>query len=199
MVWWFSKNEFPKADNRKVLQPYSESMNTLRKSGYKAKMRPSGHDISENLSKDNGGAILPNLIQIANTESNSYYLRARREREIKPRPARFPEALVKFFLDFMTDDNDLVYGAFGGSNMTGAACETEGRRWLATEIVGDYIQGSMSRFELPLFDNQAGSVIGCLHRSRLQPTPTIDPAANISSPGYAPDAGLTTSFANGPR
>lgn len=155
MVWWFSKNEYPKADNRKVLQPYSESMKSLLRSGYTAKKRPSGHDISENFSKDNGGAIPPNLIQIANTESNSYYLRACREREIKPHPARYPEALVKFFLDFLTDENDLVYDPFGGSNVTGAACEDGGRRWLATETTKEYIEGSMFRFELPLFDNSA--------------------------------------------
>lgn len=44
MVWWFSKTDDPKADNRKVLQPYSESMKSLLKNGYKAKLRPSGHD-----------------------------------------------------------------------------------------------------------------------------------------------------------
>lgn len=155
MVWWFSKDEYPKADNKKVLQPYSESMKSLLKSGYTAKKRPSGHDISENFSKDNGGAIPPNLLQIANTESNSYYLRVCREREIKPHPARYPEALVKFFLDFLTDENDLVYDPFGGSNVTGAACESSGRRWLVTETTKDYIEGSMFRFEMPLFDSQA--------------------------------------------
>src|SRR5207245_4513363 len=36
-----------------------------------AKLRPSGHDISENFSRDNGAAIPPNLIAIPNTESNS--------------------------------------------------------------------------------------------------------------------------------
>ncbi len=157
MVWWFSKSEYPKADNKRVLQPYSESMKSLLKSGYTAKKRPSGHDISENFSKDNGGAIPPNLIQIANTESNSYYLRACREREIKPHPARYPEALVKFFLDFLTDEDDLVYDPFGGSNVTGSACESSRRRWLATETTREYIEGSTFRFETPLFDSQANN------------------------------------------
>ena len=34
MVWWFGKTEYPKADNRKVLQPYSERMKSLLKQGY---------------------------------------------------------------------------------------------------------------------------------------------------------------------
>ena len=147
MVWWFSKTNDPKADNRKVLQPYSASMKSLLKNGYKAKMRPSGHDISENFARDNGGAIPSNMLSIANTESNSAYLRACRDRKIKPHPARYPEALVRFFVDFLTDENDLVFDPFGGSVVTGAACEGMGRRWLTTETSGDYLEGSVARFD----------------------------------------------------
>lgn len=77
MVWWFSKTEWPKADNRRVLQPYSESMKDLIKHGYKAQKRPSGHDISTKFQRDNGGAIPPNLITIANTESKAWRAAAR--------------------------------------------------------------------------------------------------------------------------
>jgi DNA modification methylase len=153
MVWWFSKDEWPKADNRKVLQPYSDSMKNLIKNGYKAQKRPSGHDISTKFQKDNGGSIPPNLIQIANTESNSAYLRRCKERGIKPHPARYPEQLVKFFIDFLTDPGDLVIDPFGGSNVTGSVSEQTDRRWLASEIEPKYVEGSAIRFEVgPLFD-----------------------------------------------
>jgi DNA modification methylase len=153
MVWWFSKTQWPKADNRRVLQPYSESMRDLIRNGYKAKKRPSGHDISTKFQRDNGGAIPPNLIQIANTESNSAYLRRCKERGIKPHPARYPEQLVKFFLDFLTDQGDLVVDPFAGSNVTGAVCEQFGRRWIASETEARYVEGSAIRFEVgPLFD-----------------------------------------------
>ena len=46
-VWWLSKSPYPKANNRNVLKEYSESMRNLLEKGYKAKMRPSGHKISE--------------------------------------------------------------------------------------------------------------------------------------------------------
>jgi site-specific DNA-methyltransferase (cytosine-N4-specific) len=147
MIWWFGKTENPKADNKKVLQPYSESMKTLLGNGYKPQLRPSGHDISEKFNKDNGGAIPPNLIMMANTESNTHYLQACQARKIKPHPARYPTALVKFFLDFLTDTGDLVYDPFAGSNSTGSACEEAGRRWLATETVAEYVKGSAFRFE----------------------------------------------------
>lgn len=149
MVWWFSKHELPKADNRKVLRPYSDSMRDLIRRGYRAKKRPSGHDISETFQRDNGGAIPPNLLEIANTESNSYYLRRCKELGIKPHPARYPEALVQFFLDFLTDPGDLVVDPFAGSNVTGAVCERSGRRWLSCELRADYLDGSVARFDRP--------------------------------------------------
>jgi len=153
MIWWFGKTEWPKADNKRILQPYSESMKDLIRNGYKAQKRPSGHDISTKFQKDNGGAIPPNLIQIANTESNSAYLRKCKERGIKPHPARYPEQLVKFFVKFLTDKGDLVVDPFAGSNVTGAVCDGSGRRWLASETESRYIEGSMIRFEIgPLFD-----------------------------------------------
>ncbi|MEX2185421.1 MAG: site-specific DNA-methyltransferase [Pirellulales bacterium] len=158
MVWWFGKSEWPKADNRRVLQPYSESMKSLIKNGYKAAKRPSGHDISSKFQKDNGGAIPPNLIQIANTESNSAYLRTCKERGLRPHPARYPEQLVRFFVDFLTDENDLVYDPFAGSNVTGAVCDQRGRRWIASEIEPRYVESSMIRFEVgPLFDGEPKS------------------------------------------
>ena len=63
-VWWLSKSPWPKASNRRVLQPYSQSMQELLTKGYKAKKRPSGHDISNKFGIDNGAAIPPNLIAI---------------------------------------------------------------------------------------------------------------------------------------
>ncbi len=153
MVWWFGKTEWPKADNRRILQPYSDSMQDLLKKGYKAQKRPSGHDISTKFQRDNGGSIPPNLLQIANTESNSSYLRECRNRGIKPHPARYPEPLVKFFVDFLTDEGDTVVDPFGGSNVTGAVCEDSNRRWFASELEARYVEGSQVRFESgPLFD-----------------------------------------------
>src|SRR5216117_1104554 len=43
-VWWLSPTPWPKASNRRVLQPYSDSMRQLLERGYKAMKRPSGHD-----------------------------------------------------------------------------------------------------------------------------------------------------------
>lgn len=90
------KNPWLKASNRRVLVPYSDSMLDLIENGYEAKLRPSGHDISDKFQKNNGGAIPPNLLAIPNTESNSYYLRYCKEHDIKPHPARFRHACLNF-------------------------------------------------------------------------------------------------------
>ncbi len=146
-VWWLSVSEYPKANNRKVLKPYSDSMKQLLETGYKAKLRPSGHDISDKFQKDNEGAIPPNLLTLANTESNSAYMKRCREAGIKPHPARFPLDFPKFFMDFLTDEGDIVLDPFAGSNTTGQAAELLKRKWLAFEIDKSYLDGSIYRFQ----------------------------------------------------
>lgn len=148
-VWWFSKSEWPKADVRQVLAPYSERMRTLLKNPgafYKPKDRPSGHDISRGFGSDNGGAIPSNLLQIPNTESNSSYLRLAKLIGIEAHPARFPSGLPEFFIKFLTTEDDLVLDIFAGSNTTGRVAEQLGRRWIAMEIDAGYVASSALRF-----------------------------------------------------
>lgn len=63
-IWWLSKTPWPKASNRRVPWPYSDAMRSLLRNGYRAKLRPSGHDISEKFAVNDGVAIAPNLIAI---------------------------------------------------------------------------------------------------------------------------------------
>lgn len=145
-VWWLSLSPWPRASNRRVLQPYSPSMKELLGKGYRAKKRPSGHDISENFTVNNGAAIPPNLIAIPNTESNSFYLRYCQTKGIKSHPARFPAALPEYFIRMLTNKGDLVYDPFGGSCTTGEAAEQIERRWVCSELVKEYLAGAVGRF-----------------------------------------------------
>ena len=145
-VWWLSKTPWPKASNRRVLQPYSPSMQELLAKGYTAKKRPSGHDISEKFSIDNGAAIPPNLIAIPNTESNSFYLRYCEEKGFKPHPARYPAELPEYFIRMLTEPGELVIDPFAGSCVTGEVCERTERRWACIEVVRDYCEAALGRF-----------------------------------------------------
>ena len=148
-VWWFSKTDFPKADVRKVLAPYSDRMKKLiedPESFYTPKKRPSGHDISAGFGKDNGGAIPSNLLSIPNTDSNSSYLRLCKELGLERHPARFPSELPAFFIKMLTDEDDVVLDIFGGSNTTGFTAEALKRKWLTFEMNQEYLASSALRF-----------------------------------------------------
>lgn len=148
-VWWFSKTDYPKANVRQVLVPYSARMKNLLKAPkkhYSPKARPSGHDIGWSFAKANRGAIPSNLLQISNTESNSHYLRVCKALNRESHPARFPRALPEFFIKFLTDKDDVVVDIFSGSNTTGEVAEDFGRQWLSIEHRRDYAILSAVRF-----------------------------------------------------
>ncbi len=145
-VWWLSKTPWPRANNRRVLAPYSDSMHDLLKNGYKAKLRPSGHDISEKFGKNNGGSVPPNLLAIAHTESNGRYQEHCRNNDLPIHPARFPSALPEYFVRMLTDRGDSVVDPFGGSCVTGEVCEALRRRWVCCELSEDYLKGALGRF-----------------------------------------------------
>jgi site-specific DNA-methyltransferase (cytosine-N4-specific) len=145
-IWWLSKTENPKANNRNVLKPYSKAMQQLLVNGYRAKERPSGYKITTKFNKDHGGAIPPNFLEFGNNESNSEYLTKCGESNIKAHPARFPKKLPEFFIKFLTSPGDIVLDPFAGSNVTGEAAEDLGRKWISFEIIENYLEGSKHRF-----------------------------------------------------
>ncbi|HOO50256.1 MAG TPA: site-specific DNA-methyltransferase [Alphaproteobacteria bacterium] len=173
-IWWMAKTDFPKADNRKVLRPYSKEMkNLLARRNCNTGKRPSEHRISKNgFMKDHKGSIMPNVLElepmdedrevrlpnafsISNTESNDFFMRRSRETGIIPHPARMPKRLAAFFIEFLTDAGDLVLDPFAGSNTTGFVAELLRRQWISIEIQEEYAMQSLIRFEDPiLMDNK---------------------------------------------
>jgi DNA modification methylase len=145
-LWWLSKTETPRADNRRVLRPYSPSMRRLLRDGYQTAKRPSQHDISPHFRRDNGGAIPPNMLQVPNTRSSDEYFRRCRAADLPIHPARFPAPVPEFFIRFLTEPGELVLDPFAGSNVTGHVAERLERRWLSVEINADYVAGSRLRF-----------------------------------------------------
>lgn len=165
-LWWMAKTDKPKADNRKILRPYSKSAKKLHERGsYNHGPRPSGHVLSEkSFLKQHEGSIIPNVIEmeainednpprlptnafnISHTTSNDYYSRQCKERNIEPHPARMPLQLVDLFIQFLTDKNDIVLDPFAGSNATGFCAARSGRRWVSIEANEEYAVHSTIRF-----------------------------------------------------
>lgn len=146
-VWWLAKGPDAKADNRKVLREYTDSMKRLiATKKYNRGARPSGHVVREGFTEDHGGAIPANMLTIPNTGNDRRYLEACKARGLRPHPARFPAEIPEFFIEFLTDAGDLVLDPFAGSNVTGAVAEEHGRRWFAVDIDRDYVEGSKARF-----------------------------------------------------
>lgn len=172
-IWWMAKTDFPKADNKRVLRPYSNDMKELLiRQNYNAGKRPSEHRISNNsFLTDHCGSIMPNLFElepmdenrevrlpnafrISNTQSNDFFMRRCRKKGIMPHPARMPRGLAAFFIEFLTDPGDLVLDPFAGSNTTGFVAELLDRRWVSVEIKKEYSVQSRIRFEDPILKRQ---------------------------------------------
>lgn len=156
-VWWLSKTEWPKANNRNVLKPYSPDMLRLAKRGVRSTTRPSGHAIKASFaSAEAGGAIPANVIEedtpsdllrFGNNAANDRYTERCKAAGLKIHPARFPAQLPEFFIKLLTEPGDLIVDPFAGSNTTGAVAESLGRRWIAIDQVPEYLRASSFRFD----------------------------------------------------
>lgn len=147
-AWWMCPTEHPKADNRRVLTPYSESMRQLLFKGkYNAGSRPSEHHIGRRtFLLDHGGAIPPNVLVVSNTRSNDPYLAFCRKHNMRSHPARMSEKVAEFFIRFLTDEGDIVMDPFAGSNTTGCVAERLRRKWISIEAKPEYVLASKARF-----------------------------------------------------
>jgi len=219
-VFWFSRDATnTKADNTRVLKRYSDSMQGLLRNGYQYGTRPSGHDISRSFLNDRGGSIppnllgsaepaledgpsfesyFPNLIAVSNTVSNDRYLRHCRESLVKPHPARFPVGLPAFFIEFLTERGDLVCDPFAGSNVTGQAAESLGRRWISCDLDQEgsrkdtYVRASAFRFPNAKFEpGFEGKLEGTYEpKSNNVAPPQGTETVGAQSPLFPPDISL---------
>lgn len=160
-VWWLAKSRDAKADNRNVLKPYSKDMqNLLRTKKYNHGTRPSGHKISERgFLKNHGGSISANVIELFDEQVPDALLKFTgtawdrgyrdycKHNGLRAHPARMQASLAAFFIRFLTDEGDLVFDPFGGSNTTGAVAEELNRRWITVDAEKEYVDGSRGRFK----------------------------------------------------
>jgi site-specific DNA-methyltransferase (cytosine-N4-specific) len=133
----------------------------LKSQKYNSGTRPSGHVISKKgFLADHGGAIGPNvldlngkqypesLLKFTGTKWDVDYRSYCQAMNLPAHPARMQSSLSAFFIQFLTDEGDLVLDPFAGSNTTGSVAEELGRNWISVEAQADYVSGSRGRFEI---------------------------------------------------
>jgi DNA modification methylase len=162
-IWWLSKTPYPKSDNSNVLKHYSDSMKKkIKNDNFYPSTLPSGHKVTNNFRNINKGSISPNFLsfgekeylfeypentlKISNGGNNLPYQKFCDSNSFEPHPARIQPELIEYFVRFLTDENDIVYDPFGGSNTTGMVAEKLNRKWISSEKHLDYIKGSLIRF-----------------------------------------------------
>jgi site-specific DNA-methyltransferase (cytosine-N4-specific) len=140
----------------------------LKRGEYNSGKRPSEHVISEkSFLTEHNGSIMHNVIELeqmdekrdlrlpqnafsfANTKSNDYFIKQCKENGIVPHPTRMQFELVNFFIEFLTDEGDIVLDPFAGSNTTGFCAEKLKRKWVSIEADENYGKQSMLRFTNP--------------------------------------------------
>ena len=182
-LWWLSKTPYPKASNKRVLQPYKEDMTKLFERGsYNTGERSGGHKPGEtSFLNEHGGAIPHNLISLANTSSNTAYHKYCREKNHPIHPARFPSGIPAFFIRMLTDKGDTVFDPFAGSCMTGEVAEQMGREWICCDLEEEYLEGALGRF---LEDDD--SLFPSYEPSRSKPYEAVPPFLSILPEDEAP-------------
>lgn len=182
-VWWLSRTPYPRASNKRVLQPYSDSMEDLFARGsYNTETRSGGHTPGkQSFLAQHGGSIPHNLLAIANTESKGIYQQYCRDNEIGVHPARFPAALPAFFIRMLTDKGDMVLDPFAGSCVTGEVAEQMGRKWICCELEDNYISGARGRFP-----ENTGSLFPRYEPNRKEPYAAYPPHLSILDEEDAP-------------
>ncbi len=155
---WFSKSENWTFNMDPIRKPYSDKMlemfQTLPKGDRNANSRPSRHnfDLSHPW-KDNGGADPGSVLSISNTSSNDTFHRLCKQFGIS-HPARFPEALVEFFVKAGTNESDVVLDPFGGSGTTAIVAQRLGRDFKYIEINPEYYDMAQKWFEVEFSSNE---------------------------------------------
>ena len=93
------------------------------------------------------GKIPRNVLRVGHRCQDQIRCKAEARRlGLPPHGAPMPLAVADFLVRFLSEPGDLVVDQFGGSCTTAKAAEQNGRRWLTTDRVLEYLLAGSSRF-----------------------------------------------------
>lgn len=151
-ILWFTNNPLAcTSNNQRVLMPHSEQHQKLIARGGEDRHAIAGDGAYRlypgSFGGHTAGKIPRNLLKFSGVcKDQRAYQRRAKELGLKAHGASYPLALATFLVKFLSKEGDLVVDPFAGSMTTAVAAQRTGRRWIATEIVYDYIRGAASRF-----------------------------------------------------
>lgn len=149
---WFSNDPANcVSDNRRVLEPHTEKHTRLIAQGGEKRVSVNGDGAYRIRNGSYGSATegrIPRTVwRIPNNcQSQRQYKQRAKELGLAPHGATMPLELARKLVRFLTDVGQLTVDPFGGSMTTPLACELEGRPWVASELVFDYVRGGAERF-----------------------------------------------------
>jgi site-specific DNA-methyltransferase (cytosine-N4-specific) len=151
-VLWFTNDPLRlRADNRRVLQAHTERHMRLMLRGGEG--RTEAHsDGAHRLRQDSfarvtDGRIPRNVLTIGHTcVSQRDYKGYARSIGLPAHGAPFPLALTDFLVQFLTRPGDLVVDPMAGSFTSALSAERLGRRWIAVDLMLEYVFGAAWRF-----------------------------------------------------
>nr|WP_254451697.1 DNA methyltransferase [Duganella vulcania] len=150
-IWFSNDPEHCIANNQRELEPHTEKHLQLIARGGENRTAINGDGAYRikpgSYGKPTAGRIMRNVLEISNVcASQRAYKRRAKELGLVPHGATMPLALARKLVRFLSDVGQLCVDPLGGSLTTGLACELEGRPWIATDVVFDYIRGAAERF-----------------------------------------------------
>ncbi|WP_297502662.1 site-specific DNA-methyltransferase [Ferrovum sp.] len=152
VLWMTNNPQSVKSNNQRVLQEHTEThLKLIQAGGEKREVSYcDGAYVLKNGSYSNptAGKIPKNVLSIGHTCADQRrYKRAAQAAGLPSHGAPMPLKLAEFLVNFLSEPDDLVVDGFAGSFTTAKAAENLGRRWIATDIMAEYVMGGASRFE----------------------------------------------------
>jgi site-specific DNA-methyltransferase (cytosine-N4-specific) len=150
-LWFCNAPEYCIADNRRVLEPHTKAQQKLIEKGGEERININGDGAYRIRNGSYGnptvGRIPRNVFHVPNNCMNQRaYKQRAKELGLQPHGATMPIKLARQLIRFLTDVGQLVVDPFAGSMTTPLAAEIEGRPWMATDVVFDYVRGGAERF-----------------------------------------------------
>lgn len=159
-IHWLTNNPNKvRSNNQRVLYRHSDEHHSFVSAGgvKKAAVHSDGAHRKKlgAYSTETKGRIARNVQSFAmcSLDKNKEYKAFCSQYNLPTHGASMPINVASFFIEFLTEEQDLVVDPFGGRLKTAMAAENLNRRWLSTERIPEYVLGAAGGFDLSRVEN----------------------------------------------